>query len=89
MTSTVSLLREQSNVDEQFKEEKPVHLGLHLALLAAERFHLTTGRWPGSTEADDLVEENRRVEETAVALVKAANPALDIGSETADCIAEV
>lgn len=79
-----------ANVDEQFvDEEKPIHLGLHLALLAAERFHLVTGRWPGSPEADDLAEENRQVEEMALSLLQSVVPGAEGGPETSEAIAEV
>lgn len=66
-------------------EEKPIHLGMHLALLAAERFHSATGRWPGSTEANDQLEENTQVEEIALSLLRTST----LSPEVAECIAEV
>jgi amyloid beta precursor protein binding protein 1 len=78
----------QANVGEQYGEES-IHLGMHLAFLASERFYIAEGRWPGTTDATDLSEENSQVGDIATRLLKTALPMQELGTETLDSIAEV
>lgn len=70
-------------------DDRPIHLGIHLALLTAERYQQATSSWPGAAEGNDLSEVNRQMEETALSILRSAVPdAQEVGEETIQAIAE-
>lgn len=63
------------------------HLGMHLALLASERYYEANGRWPGTD--GDVEDENRQVQEHALFYLHKLVPGAVLGEETKNAIAEV
>ena len=68
----------------------PVHLGMHLALLASEQFHIAKGRWPGSAADDQVDSDAAQLDQTVLAMVKEAKPNVEqLGESPSHSIKEV
>ncbi|KAL7419270.1 hypothetical protein Q5752_006107 [Cryptotrichosporon argae] len=70
--------------------EPSVNLSLHLALLAAERFHTAHGRWPNTDRSADPAAETHELEATLLRIVQELNPKVqELPEPVTQSIAEV